>query len=326
MNIEMLKSGSYRIRQTIDGKTYRLTIDHYPSDKEALRLISEKMAEKGVVSSVKMTFKSACTAYIKSKANVISPTTIRGYNSILNAISIGFKDTFISEITLPMVQAEINSYSVNRSPKSVYNMSGFIMGVLNYYGIDIKSPRLPQKEKKSPYIPTENEVKAVFDALKGSKYEVPILLCAMGLRRSEVCALTPEDLNGNVLTINKAKVLNPDKQWVIKATKTTESTRQITLPDYLVKIINERGFYTGDPGWIRKHLLKVLKDLGIEKFTPHKLRHFYASYLHSLGYSDKQIQAMGGWKTDSVMKTVYQHAMDMEEAKSKAASDLGSLM
>ena len=35
---------------------------------------------------------------------------------------------------------------------------------------------------------------------------------------------------------------------------------------------------------------------------------------------------MGGWKTDNVMKTVYQHAMDMDRAKAKAAADIGSIL
>jgi hypothetical protein len=34
---------------------------------------------------------------------------------------------------------------------------------------------------------------------------------------------------------------------------------------------------------------------------------------------------MGGWKTDNVMKTVYQHAMEMDAAKQKAAADIAGL-
>ena len=66
--------------------------------------------------------------------------------------------------------------------------------------------------------------------------------------------------------------------------------------------------------------------LGIPHFSFHKMRHFFASYMHDLGYSDKQIQEMGGWKTDRVMKTVYTHAMEMEQAKISAANDMGALM
>ena len=48
--------------------------------------------------------------------------------------------------------------------------------------------------------------------------------------------------------------------------------------------------------------------------------------MHQLGYTDKQIQAFGGWKTDGVMKTVYQHEMEMEKAKSEMASTFSTLI
>ena len=36
MTIEKLKSGSYRIVQMHEGKRYRVTIDHKPTQKEAM--------------------------------------------------------------------------------------------------------------------------------------------------------------------------------------------------------------------------------------------------------------------------------------------------
>lgn len=324
MNIEKLSSGNYRVRKMVNGKMYRATFDHKPSETEIIKAIAKLVEEKTI--SVDMPFKRACDLYIESKENVLSVSSIRGYRGIMRQISASLMATKLSSITLPIVQTEINSYSANHSPKSVYNMSGFIMGVLKYYGVQIQSPKLPQKEKKSPYIPTKEEVSSVFQEIKGTPYELPIMLAAMGLRRSEICALTPEDLKGNVLTINKALVQNDKEQWVVKSTKTTESTRSIVLPDYIVSLIKEQGMYHLHPNRIGKELSSVLERLGIEHFPPHKLRHFFASYLHDLGYSDKQIQAVGGWKTDNVMKSVYAHAMNMEEAKKSIASQMSGLI
>ena len=71
---------------------------------------------------------------------------------------------------------------------------------------------------------------------------------------------------------------------------------------------------------------KVQKQLGIQHFPLHKMRHFFASYLHNLGYSDKQIQEAGGWRDGSnIMRVVYQHAMDMENAKKKMSDSIISL-
>lgn len=318
--------GGYKISKMVNGKRYRVYVDHMPTESEAFMLIAKKTNEPTLPADIQ--FKDACELYMESKSNILSVTTLASYKAIMKSISTSFMNLNISKITLPAVQTELNKYSVKHSPKSVKNMSGFIMGVLKYYSINLPSPKLPQKEKKSPYIPSKEDISAIFSEIKGSKIEIPVMLACMGLRRSEICALTPTDLSkDNELTINKALVLSPEREWVLKATKTTESTRTIVIPDYLADLIRKQGYiYDGYPGKITEQLNLVQKKLGIPRFSLHKLRHFFASYMHDLGYSDKQIQAMGGWKTDNVMKAVYTHAMDMEEVKKKAASDINSLI
>lgn len=56
------------------------------------------------------------------------------------------------------------------------------------------------------------------------------------------------------------------------------------------------------------------------------MRHFFASYLLKMGYTTKQIMAVGGWKTDNVLKTVYQHAMDLDQSKINIAEDIGKVI
>lgn len=322
MGIEKLKSGNYRITKMQNGIRYRTTIDHKPTKAEMERILADLVTDYE-----NPKFSKACEFYLESKSNLLSPSTIRSYKLIMNKISPELMNMPIRSIRFALLQNEINKYSVGHSPKSVRNFNGFIMTVLNFYDINIKTPTLPQKEKKSPYIPTKEDVSAIFKAAKGTKYEVAFFLASMGLRRSEICALTLDDLQGNVLTIDKALVLNENKEWVLKTTKTTDSTRTIILPDEMVETIKNQGFiYEGHPGMISKMLNEYQKKLGIERFSLHKLRHFFASYLHDLGYSNKQIQEIGGWKTDHVMKTVYQHAMGAGKAKSEIALKIGGLL
>lgn len=327
MTIEMLPSGNYRISEMVNGKRYRKTVDYKPTESDAKLILADIIAKRDVV-SFDMPFDSACRAYIKSRSNVLSPSSLRRYNQYLNNITDGLAKARLNVITKPMIQEDINSFSERHAPKTVSNYYGFVSAVLNFYGKEIKGIVLPQKEKKSPYIPTKEEVSAIFKEIKDSPFEVPILLSSMGLRRSEICAAQIEDLSeDNVLTINKALVENENKEWVVKTTKTTDSTRTIVLPEYLADLIRKQGYvYNGFPGSIRSHLILVQKKLGIEHFSLHKMRHFFASYMHDLGYTNKQIQEAGGWKTDNIMKTVYQHAMDMEEAKKKMSDNIGSLI
>ena len=321
MTIEKLPSGKYRIKQMVDKKYHSVTIDHRPSKFEAEEIL------KQIMGNGKNTLKSACETYIKSKENVLSPSTIREYKRKTKLISVSLLNKELINITALDLQTEINNFASTHSAKSTHDFSGFIMSVMKFYDLNIKSPKLPQIVKNLPYIPTEEELQKIFDAIKDTEFEIPIILASMGLRRSEVCALSISDLDGNTLTINKALVQDSNKNWIIKTTKTTDSTRTIKIPMELADKIRKQGYvYNGFPGSIYNYLTKIEKELGIKHFSLHKLRHFYASYLHNLGYSDKQIQDFGGWKTDNVMKTVYQHSMEMDKAKEEVADTFDNLI
>ena len=206
MKIEKLPSGSYRIRKMYKGQMYTVVTDHKPTQKEAIKLLAEEL-DKITTSYSKLTFYNAATEYIESKRNVLSPSTIRSYMGILHNLSSTFTKKTIANITNLDVQREINDYSKTRSPKTVRNANGFISAVMKMFSPQtIINTTLPQNIKKSAYIPTDEDVKAIITASKGSNYEIPLLLAVYGMRRSEICALTLDDINGNMITINKAKV------------------------------------------------------------------------------------------------------------------------
>ncbi len=325
MTIEKRANGSYRIVEMRNGTRYRITVDHKPTKAEARDLLQKKIG--GFTN--KTSFKRSAESYIEAKSNVLSPSSIRGYKTILKCqLTEDFLNMPIERIDLPCIQILINTLSNTYAPKTVKNVSTFVMSVLKFYGADVKSPTLPAKNTKQSYIPTEDDVRLILAEVKGTQYEVPFILGTFGLRRSEICALTMDDVNGNTITISKALVLNENNKWTLKdTTKTEKSKRTVIVPDYVVDLIKKQGSCCPcTPHSLYWKLQRVQLSLGIPRFPFHKLRHFYASYLHDIGYSDKQIQEMGGWATPNIMKSVYQHAMSMEEAKENAAANIGSLI
>lgn len=330
MKIEKLPSGSYRIRKMYKGKTYSITVDYKPTQKEAIQLIAAKLEKESSSPHVRLTFQSASDRYIESKKNVLSPSTINGYKGIMRNLSEGFKGLLLSDISTIDIQSEINTYSVNRSPKSVRNAHGYISAVIGMFRPEMNiRTTLPQKQKRDEYIPSDEDVKRILARAKGTKYEIPLLLATCGLRRSEICALQPDDLDGNILTINKALVADESWNYVLKTTKTTEGTRKIYIPDYVANLIRSAGkIYEGSPNQIYENLVKYQKELGIPHFKLHALRHYYASMSHSLGIPDSYIMQAGGWKSDSTLKTVYRHAMDSkkEEMQEFAAQYISELI
>lgn len=342
MTIEKLKSGSYRIKQMSNGITYRLTVDHKPSKQEAQILITKEIEAGCKKTAHSTSFASAYQNYIDSRSNILSPATIRGYESIYKNIPDAFKQKSVYDIDGRAVQTLINEYAggkslkkgsemKQRSAKSVRNLNGLIVSVMKMARPEVViKTALPQKEKKSIYVPSDDDVKAILEEAKGTKYEIPLLLATYGLRRGEIAALTIDDLNdNNELTISKDKIQNTNKEWIVKQIpKTEESNRKIYLDDRTANLIRENGeIYDGHPELIYRFLTNAQKKLEIPAFPLHMLRHYFASATHEMGLSDADIMAMGGWKTDHIMKTVYRSAMEknLSEGKIKFAGKMAAL-
>lgn len=322
MNIEKLPSGSYRIREMVNGKTYSLTVKAKPSERIARQLMEEKIAR--IPLGGDLTVESACKKYLLAKKNVLSPSTFREYSRTANALPEDFMKMNLSEITDYDLQVLVNGFAATLSPKTVRNYYGFVCAVLRLFNPKVVySVTLPQKKRVEPYTPSYEDVKRILDAVENTDYYVPFFLATLSLRCSEICALDPEvDLHGNELHINRAYVRGIDG-YVIKDTpKTDASNRTILLPDALADRIRSQGYvFNYNPQQLDKRLHRIQKKLGIPSFSLHKFRHFFASYAHdTLKLSDAQIQKIGGWSSD-VMKRVYRHAMDEEQARSIIADE-----
>lgn len=205
------------------GKTYTVITDYKPTQKEAVRLLADEMDK--VQEKLRLTFEAAGREYIESKRNVLSPSTVREYTGTLSRISGKFLALNIHDITQLDIQAEINRIAADKSPKTVRNYHGFISAVIGVYCPNRKlNTTLPQKRKNNPYIPSDEDIRKILEASENTEYKIPIILACYGMRRSEICALTTDDIDGDVIHINKSMVMNDKKEWVIKSTKTTRST------------------------------------------------------------------------------------------------------
>ena len=321
MKVEKLPSGSYRIRKQVNKKMLTIIFDHKPSNVEIVQALAEKSKEI----PQKGSFQQCAESYLASKDNVVSPSTIKGYISILKALPDDFKRMEITRITQIDIQTVINDYAGAHSPKTTRNVHGFISAVLRQFRPDMNIyTTLPQKRQNERYAPSEDDIKRILDASKDDPfYHIPFQLGIMGLRRSEICALTLDDIDGNTLTINKALVSDKNNNWIVKATKTAAGTRKIYIPDHLAEEIRQNGsIYSGYPNTLLLGLNKYQDKLQIPRFRFHDLRHFFASYAHSQGMSDADIMATGGWKSDYTMKQIYRHEMKANEAQKKVFDHL----
>lgn len=322
MTIDKLPSGSYRARIMANGKRYAFTFDHKPTELDIMMKLSEKV--DNLIDAEHIQFKVAASEYCKLKKNVLSPTTYREYSNTCDRLSDHFNSLYIDQITALDIQHEVNNLAKEKAPKTVRNYYGFIMTVIRTYREDF-NPKvtLPQKQIKEVYIPSDEVVKKLFEEAKtrcSGRYYIPILLGCYGMRRSEICALTVDDIQENVIHITKSKVMDSNKKWIIKdLLKNDTSFRTIPVAPEIAELIQEQGYiYNGHPNDISCFINDICRENNIPMFSLHKLRHYFCSRLSSENIDTETIMKLGGWKTDHVMKAVYRHSVD---SKVQEASD-----
>ncbi len=269
-----------------------------------------------------ITFKVAMELYNSSKEPLLSPYSITSYITIkkyLESHFTAFCNTDISNITQKDIQNVVNEMSGKLEPKTVRSRHGYIVSVLkeNGYEKNIKT-QLPQKKRPDNYIPTEKEVMKLLEVAKGTELEVPIMLAAFGMmRRGEICALTLDDFNGNLVHIHKNKVRDHNGDFHIKSPKTYSGDRYIELPQFVTDTIQQKGYVTNYlPDTITKNFEILLKRNNLPRFRFHDLRHFSASVRHTL-VPDVYTMKSGGWASENILQGIYRHTLsDMEKQMS----------
>lgn len=315
------KSGKWQCRpvdhyETVNGKR-KVVLACVTAETKKRALELAYAYERDRKRAEPLTFADALQKYIDLKRNVLSVTTIaRGYESIqrnaygqINGITL---DSFTSEI----VQAWLNDYSSNHSPKSVANAHGLLMAVFSMFRPNMRfNVTLPQRKKPDLYTPTDSDIKRLIEAITGTEMEKAVLLSAFGtLRRGELCALTLADVHGDAITVSKSLVKNGAGEWLLKSPKTADSVRTVKYPPEVIKRVVRDCAPSGrllqlTPDQITRRFPKLLEECGLPPFRFHDLRAYAASIRHAIGIPDQYIMNEGGWKTDAVLKDVYRRTM-----------------
>ena len=164
---------------------------------------------------------------------------------------------------------------------------------------------LPQKKKFEAQSLTLEQVKILIEAIENDKAEIPLYLAAcLGLRASEISGLMWKhfDNKNKKIIVEQAIVLDKDNKKVIKNTKTTNSTRIVSLPEFLFikldtlsenKNPNEH-IVTMSLNTVREHLNKICTTNDIPHIRLHDLRHINASIMLLLNIPQKYAMERGG--------------------------------
>ena len=298
-----LKSGSWNVRVTVQGKQYSFT----DKDKKTALRMAAAFADECREAIDNPPLIDAIRNYIDDREDTCSPSTLRGYRSIEKTLRANYP-ALCQKRLVAVTDKDIQSIINGMSKKTAKNYLGLIQPAAGRkFNVS-----LPSGKQKEMQVPTDLEVLGLLEIFRDTEVEIPILLGAFGgLRRGEICALTMQDFDGDYVIISKDKVMDEYGCWVIKPPKTDSSNRIVLLPHSIIALIRDRGRVTTlDPHQLSLKFQKKQMVLGIEKpYCFHSLRHYNASYLHSQGIPDAYIMARGGWATPNVMQRVYRHAL-----------------
>ena len=312
-----LPSGMWRCEKMVDG----VRISEVGPDPEELHAkvnaIAAGLIEKNKGVSSK-TFEQAYNDYIGGTDNIFSPSTLLGYKRIKENHLKDICQMKMDCITQDVVQAKVNRLAKKRAPKTVENIYGLITAV--YYSVYPHRKlqiKLPQEEKKEIEIPTEEEIKKITDACKGTKYELPILLAMhLGLRASEICGLKWSAYDGERIYIDRAVVAGIDG-LAEKVTKSTSGKRVLYVPARIKELIdasprsNEHIVQVSGQA-MYKGFSRICEKNGIRHYRFHDLRHVFASVSISAGVPTEYIIKDLGHKGDRMLRAVYGHMMESQ--------------
>ena len=113
-------------------------------------------------------------------------------------------------------------------------------------------------------------------------------------------------------------MVNVDNKPLLKSqTKAFKRVRKLRIPPYIQGLIDktdpdEDMLITMSSHAIYSRFTRLLKKNNLPHMTFHNLRHENASIMALLQIPDKYAKERGGWKTDEVMKKVYQHTFSAD--------------
>ena len=267
-------------------------------------------------------FHQAAISYNDSRRHILSPATMKEYDRMAENHFFPFSEISVSAIEQSDIQKYIDDLAKRSSPKTCRNIHGYIAAVMHSIRPNLAlNTRMPQKVRLHYNIPTDGQIQALLKEIRGTKYELPIMLAAFGsLRRSEICALDASDVDRTNCTIHVRKAMLQVKgQRITKSPKTIAGDRYVKVPRHLIDLMPEKGLVCGglSPNTLENYMPQLRRKYGL-KCRLHDLRHYFASSQHAMGIPDVYIMAAGGWDSDEVLKRVYRNELDDVKEKMSA--------
>jgi len=298
-----------------------VTCDTEKECKQKARAL-EQQRDEGKLSKIpNMRFSAWAKQWLEINEGRLSTSTYATYE-IFN--STHFEPFFgklkLNQITETHIKKFMSLKLKTLTKASVRRMMS-VLKVMLHDALKQRSPmseiKLPSDEKKEARVPTHEEFEKIRSDVKGTHYEVMILLAGWGgLRRGEILALKPDDLDKENCTIrvDESKRINKNSQYEDGRTKSENGIRKIVIPDELMDMLWEirkknpekTRLFEMRPDALTRWFTRAKNRFNWPDITFHGLRHYHASWLYENEIPDQYASKRLG-HTVKVLKMIYQH-------------------
>lgn len=267
----------------------------------------------------------AVDEYISVRENVLSPSTIRGYDIIRNN---RFQHAMIQPMKAIQWQRVINTEAKLCSPRTLKNAWGFVKSVLRENDMDTPRVTLPAvPPAKKEWLEPE-QIPLFLREIKGKPGEIPALMALNSMRRSEIFGCNWDDgdidLERDEIRVRGVLTIDKNNHYVERdANKNYASSRIIPilipqLHDALAAVQDKHGpVVKCDPTTPYKQIRAACERAGLPNVGVHGLRHSFASLAYHLGLSEMETMRIGGWSDYGTMRRIYTHLSQRDALRSE---------
>ena len=318
-----LKSGKWNIELKAEGWSTT-------EDTAEECIIKAKAVRAGFleakVKSERVTLTKAIDRYIEQKDAVLSPESVRTYRGYQRNRFKTLMDMDVSKITPAVAQAAVNAETKTKSSKTVHNAWAFVNTVIESAAgqrLDIRTAQVVSDEH--PWLMPQQIIKFC-ECISGQPCEIGALLALSSLRRSEIMALTWDniDLVNRVIHIRGAMVYDQDNKLVLKKQNKNKTSRRDVpiMMNQLFAALQRIEDKTGRvvdvaPNTLRNQINRICLANALPEVGTHGLRHSFASLAAHLRIPEPVAMEIGGWADSKTMRNIYTHVSKLDIANSQ---------
>ncbi len=308
-----------------DGKKVRTSVYGHTNAE-----INEKIAKiiNNSDNTNKKTFQSVSEEWEKNHFNDIAYGTQVCYSPALKRARESFNGMKIDEIKPFDVKRLLESLAMQKFSAKTVKMQKVVIGLIYKYAIvngytDVNPAEYVQLPKHLPVAeripPSPETVKIIKENVSASFGLFPFFLLYTGCRRGEALALQWSDIDftNNLIYIRRNLIYQNNRPVLKDHLKTKAGERAIPLLSPLRTILETQKkktlfiFANEDETLLSEtqfnHRMNAYKKATGAIFTPHQLRHEYATILYEAGVDEGTAQRIMGHADIRTTQNIYTH-------------------